>query len=106
MPKLAVIKTGGKQYVVEEGQTVSIEKLPEEEGSAVTFDEVLLVAQDGEHVTVGQPTVDSAQVTGTVAEQGKEGKVIVFKKKPKKRYEKKQGHRQPYTKVTIDTISV
>lgn len=99
----AIIKTGGKQYKVSEGDIISVEKLGAEAGATVTFDEVLAVS-DGE-LKVGTPVVDGASVTGTVIEEGKGKKVIVYHYKPKKGYHKKNGHRQPYTKVKIDKIN-
>lgn len=98
----AIIETGGKQLKVEEGQTIYVEKLDAAEGDTVTFDKVLFVG--GDNVKVGAPYVEGAQVTGKVEKQGKQKKIIVFKYKPKKNYRKKQGHRQPYTKVTIEKI--
>lgn len=99
----AIIETGGKQLKVEEGQTVYIEKLNAEEGETVTFDKVLLVG--GDSVKVGNPVVEGATVTGKVEKQGRGKKIIVFKYKSKKNYRKKQGHRQPYTKVVIEKIN-
>ena len=101
----AIIETGGKQYKVAEGDTLFIEKLPAEAGEAVTFDKVLAVI-DGDNITVGTPVVEGAKVDASVVKNGKGKKVIVFKYKPKKGYRRKQGHRQPYTKVTIGKISV
>ena len=101
----AIIETGGKQYKVAEGDTLFIEKLPVEAGDTVTFDKVLAVL-DGDKTTFGAPVVDGAKVTASVVKNGKGKKVIVFKYKPKKGYSRKQGHRQPYTKVTIGKISV
>lgn len=98
----AIIKTGGKQYVVEEGKVISIEKLDVEEGAEVTFDEVLLVS--GDDVKIGQPNVAGAKVTGKVIEQGKERKIRIFKYKAKSNYRRRQGHRQPFTKVKIEKI--
>ncbi len=100
----AIIKTGGKQYKVSEGDLVRVEKLPYEVGETVEFDEVLLVANDSD-VKVGAPTVENAKVSATVEDQNKAKKVVVYKYKPKKMYRKKQGHRQPYTLVKIDSIS-
>ena len=100
----AIIKTGGKQYKVSEGDLVRVEKLPYEVGESVDFNEVLLVADDND-VKVGVPTVENAKVSATVEDQNKAKKVVVFKYKPKKMYRKKQGHRQPYTLVKIDSIS-
>ena len=101
----AIIETGGKQYKVTEGDTLFIEKLPNEAGDNVTFDKVLAVI-DGDKITVGTPVVEGAKVDASVVKNGKGKKVIVFKYKPKKGYRRKQGHRQPYTKVTIGKISV
>jgi large subunit ribosomal protein L21 len=101
----AVIETGGKQYKVQEGDIVFIEKLDAEDGAAVTFDKVLAVSSDGS-VTFGKPLVDNAKVDGKVLGQGKEKKIIVFKYKAKKGYRNKTGHRQPYTKVQINKINV
>ena len=101
----AIIETGGKQYKVSEGDTLFIEKLPVEAGNAVTFDKVLAVI-DGDKATFGTPLVNGAKVDATVVKNGKGKKIIVFKYKPKKGYRRKQGHRQPYTKVTIGKISV
>ena len=92
----AIIETGGKQYKVTEGDTLFIEKLASEAGENVTFDKI----------TVGTPVVEGAKVDASVVKNGKGKKVIVFKYKPKKGYRRKQGHRQPYTKVTIGKISV
>lgn len=101
----AIIETGGKQYKVAEGDTLFIEKLNAEAGEAVTFDKVLAVV-DGDKATFGTPVVEGAKVDASVVKNGKGKKVIVFKYKPKKGYRRKQGHRQPYTKVTIGKISV
>ena len=101
----AIIETGGKQYKVAEGDTLFIEKLPVEAGEAVTFDKVLAVI-DGDNLTVGTPVVEGAKVDASVVKNGKGKKILVFKYKPKKGYRKRQGHRQPYTKVTIGKISV
>jgi LSU ribosomal protein L21P len=98
----AIIETGGKQLKVEEGQTIFVEKLDVPEGETVTFDKVLFVG--GENVKIGAPYVEGATVTGKVEKHGRAKKIIVFKYKPKKNYRKKQGHRQPYTKVVIEKI--
>jgi len=95
----AIIKTGGKQYSVEEGSIIYIEKLDLEAGSEVVFDEVLMVGE-----TVGNPLVKGAKVTGEVIKNGKQSKVVVYKYVQKNNYHKKQGHRQPYTKVEIKSI--
>ncbi|MGF7087013.1 large subunit ribosomal protein L21 [Kroppenstedtia sanguinis] len=99
----ALIETGGKQYRVQEGQAIYIEKLTAAEGETVTFDKVLLVNKE-EGTVVGTPVVDGAKVTGKVEKHGKGKKVTVFKFKPKKNYKRKQGHRQPFTKVVIEKI--
>ena len=96
----AIFVTGGKQYMVEEGQELYIEKLDNEVDSEVVFDEVLYV--DGK---VGTPTVKGAKVVAKVLKQGKGKKILVFKYKPKKKYRKTQGHRQPYTKILIKSIT-
>ena len=99
----AIIVTGGKQYKVAEGDTLFIEKLPNEAGDTVTFDKVLAVI-DGDKITVGTPVVEGAKVDASVVKNGKGKKILVFKYKPKKGYRKRQGHRQPYTKVQIGAI--
>ena len=101
----AIIEPGGKQYKVAEGDTLFIEKLPNEAGDTVTFDKVLAVI-DGDKITVGTPVVEGAKVDASVVKNGKGKKILVFKYKPKKGYRKRQGHRQPYTKVTIGAISM
>lgn len=99
----AVIETGGKQMRVTEGEEVFVEKMDAAEGEEVSFDNVLLIG--GEKLTVGNPTVDGAKVTAKVVKHGKQRKIIVFKYKPKKNYSRKQGHRQPYTKLEITKIA-
>ena len=99
----AVIETGGKQYRVQEGDVVYVEKLDVEEGANFDFDKVLFVSKEGE-IATGKPYVDGAKVEATVLEQGKAKKIIVFKYKAKKNYKKKQGHRQPFTKLKIENI--
>jgi large subunit ribosomal protein L21 len=99
----AIIETGGKQIKVEEGQAIYIEKLDTTEGDTVTFDKVLFVG--GENVKVGSPVVEGATVTAKVEKHGRQKKIIVFKYKAKKNQRKKQGHRQPYTKVVIEKIN-
>ena len=101
----AVIETGGKQYRVSEGDVVRVESLGSSVGDEVEISQVHLVA-DGKKVQVGQPTVDGASVTGTVVEEGRAKKVIAFKKKRRKGYKKKIGHRQGFTAVRIDKIVV
>ena len=95
----AVIETGGKQYLVEEGTVLYVEKLDVEEGKEVTFDKVLMV-----NGTAGNPYVKGAKVVANVVKNGKAKKIVVYKYNPKKNYHKKQGHRQPYTKVEVKSI--
>ena len=104
--EVAVIKTGGKQYVVAKGDTIFIEKLQGDKkaGDKVSFDEVLLV-DNGSDTTIGAPTIKGAAVKGTIIEAGKAPKVEVVKYKAKSRYYKRRGHRQPQLKVKIDSIS-
>ena len=99
----AIIATGGKQYTVSEGDVIKVEKLGLNAGDTVTFDQVLFV-NDGD-AKVGNPTVAGASVTASVIGEGKDKKVIVYKYKRKTGYHKKQGHRQPYTKVKIEKIN-
>ena len=99
----AIVETGGKQYRVQEGSTVVVERLPSAEGEKITLNQVLAVSKDGS-LTVGEPFVDGATVEATVLENGKSEKVIVFKYKRKKDYRRKQGHRQPFTKLKIESI--
>ena len=99
----AIIETGGKQYKVTEGDTLFIEKLEAEAGQAITFDKVLATL-DGDKATFGAPVVEGASVAATVVKNGKGKKVRIFKYNPKKGYRKRQGHRQPYTKVQIGAI--
>ena len=99
----AVIKTGGKQYKVAEGDEIVIEKLAADAGESVTFDDVLMLG-DGKKVTIGEPVVSGASVVGTVAEQRKGAKVIIMKKRQRNTYRRKKGHRQLETVVTIDSI--
>lgn len=100
----AIIVTGGKQYKVAQGDVLYVEKLPNEAGDSVKFDQVLAVI-DGDKATFGQPTVAGASVEANVVKNGKGKKVIVFKYKPKKNYKRKQGHRQPYTKIEITKVN-
>ena len=99
----AILKTGGKQYKVSEGDVIYVEKLGVEDGATVTFDEVLAVGE-GDSITVGAPYVSGAAVTGTVEKTGKGKKITVLTYRPKKDSKRKMGHRQPYTKVQIGAI--
>lgn len=99
----AIIQTGGKQYRVAEGDVLVIEKLEAEEGATVEFDQVLTVVKEGE-VQVGKPVIAGAKVTAKVEAQGKGKKILVFKYKAKSNYRRRQGHRQPFTKVVIEKI--
>ena len=98
----AIIRTGGKQYKVEQGDEILVEKLDAEVGAQVKFEVLMLSSEEG--TTIGTPVVAGASVTAEVLEQGKAKKVVVFKYKPKKNIRKKQGHRQPFTKVKITAI--
>lgn len=99
----AVLKSGGKQYKVEQGQVLRLEKLPGDVGSAIKFDQILMVG-DGESIQIGQPLVDGASVEGHIVDQGRSKKIIVFKYKRRKRYRRKLGHRQQFTAIQIDSI--
>lgn len=101
----AVIKTGGKQYIVSPGEKLKIEKLDASEGKNFVFDEVLLV-DDGKKTEIGTPYVKDAKVEAKILSQGRAKKVIVFKYHSKTRYRKKKGHRQPYTEVMIEKITL
>lgn len=100
----AIIVTGGKQYKVAQGDTLFIEKLDAEAGAEITFDQVLAILNE-DKATFGAPTVEGASVVATVVKNGKGKKIRVFKYNPKKGYRKRQGHRQPYTKVQISAIN-
>ena len=99
----AIIETGGKQYKVQEGDVLYIEKLHAFEGDVVTFDKVFLISSES-GIVIGAPLVAGATVSAKVDRHGKGEKILIFKYKAKKNYRRKQGHRQPYTKVTIDKI--
>jgi large subunit ribosomal protein L21 len=99
----AVVNTGGKQYKVQKGETLRIEKIPGEVGSSVTFDKVLMVA-DGENIRVGQPVLENVAIQAQIVEQDKAKKILIFKYKRRKRYRRKNGHRQPFTAIRIDGI--
>lgn len=101
---LAVIKTGGKQYIVSPGQKIKIEKLEAKEEKEITFNKVLLLEKQ-KKLEIGTPYIKGAKVTGKILKHGKGKKIIVFKYKPKKRYKVKKGHRQPYTEVEILKIA-
>ena len=100
----AIFEIGGKQYKVSEGDIVYLEKINAQEGETVKFDKVLAIS-DGENFTVGNPVVSGASVEATVAKNGKQKKIVVLRYKAKKNEKKKQGHRQPYTKVQITKIA-
>jgi large subunit ribosomal protein L21 len=100
----AVVSTGGKQYKVQEGDILRIEKISGDVGTPVTFDQVLMFS-DGENITIGQPLIDHITINAHIIEQGKAKKILVFKYKRRKRYRRKQGHRQQFTAVKIDTIA-
>lgn len=100
----AIVRTGGKQYQVAQGEQLRVEKLTGQVGDTIELPEVLLVA-DGEQLKVGQPVVEGAKVTATIMAHGKAKKVLVFKKKRRKGYQKMRGHRQQYTALRIDGIS-
>ena len=99
----AVIRSGGKQYRVNQGGSLRVEKLPGEVGSSVTLDEVLMIGGEGD-VKIGTPKVDGAQITGTIVAQGRGQKIRVFKMKRRKGYRRAQGHRQDYTEIRVDEI--
>jgi len=99
----AVIATGGKQYLVEEGDIIRIEKIEQGESNKIEFHQVLMVNKENEYI-IGRPLVEKAKVTGKILCQGKNKKIVVFKYKPKKKYRKKTGHRQLFTEVLIEKI--
>lgn len=101
----AIVRTGGKQYQVACGDQLRVEKLDGVVGDTIALDDVLLIA-DGEEIEVGQPVLENAKVTAKIAEQGRAKKVIVFKKKRRKGYRLKKGHRQSYTALKIEEISL
>ncbi len=100
----AVIKTGGKQYKVQEGTILQVEKLDHKEGDKVEFNDVLMYS-DGENVTLGSPVLDKAIVKATIVKQAKDKKVLVFKYKRRKGYRRMRGHRQNFTEIKIDSIT-
>ena len=99
----AVVSTGGKQYRIQEGDILRVEKIPGEVGTPIAFENVLLYS-DGEKLSIGQPVLENISVNGHIVEQGKAKKIIVFKYKRRKRFRRKQGHRQQFTAVKIDKI--
>ncbi|HHV72441.1 MAG TPA: 50S ribosomal protein L21 [Clostridia bacterium] len=99
----AILETGGKQYKVQPGDVIVVEKLDAEVGETVNLDKVMMIENEGQY-QVGQPLIDNAKVVAKVMAHGKGKKVIVFKYKPKKNYRRKQGHRQPYTRLLIESI--
>ncbi len=99
----AVVRSGGKQYRVSQGNSLRVEKLPGEVGSSITLDDVLMIGGEGD-VKIGTPTVDGAQITGTIVAQGRGPKIRVFKMKRRKGYRRSQGHRQDYTEIRVDEI--
>jgi large subunit ribosomal protein L21 len=99
----AVVRTGGKQYRVEEGRAIRVDRLAGEPGDTVELADVLLMGE-GDDVTVGAPTIDGARVLGTIAEQGRADKIVVFRYKSKTRQRKKTGHRQPFTRLVVSDI--
>jgi|GEM_PF-245737 len=101
--RYVIVASGGKQYKAVEGQTIAVDRLPQEVGKKVTLEDVLMVSNEGE-VTVGAPTISGVKVQATVVEQFKGPKVIIFKYRPRKRYRLKRGHRQWYTRLQIDSI--
>ena len=101
----AIMNTGGKQYKIQEGQILRIEKIDGDVGAEVAFENVLMFS-DGENVTIGQPTLENVLVKAKIVEQDKSKKILVFKYKKRKRYRRKQGHRQPYTAVQIGKIEM
>ena len=99
----AIVDSGGKQYKVQEGEILRVEKLAGEMGDDVSFDKILMFS-DGENVNIGTPLLEDVAVSGHIVEQGKAKKIIVFKYKRRKRYRRKQGHRQQFTAIKIDSI--
>lgn len=101
----AVIATGGKQYLVKEGQTLNVEKLEKEAGSTFDLDVLMVADADGKDVKLGTPNLSGAKVTAKVLSQGRAKKIRVVKYKPKSRYTRVNGHRQPFTKIQIEKIA-
>ena len=105
MSTIAVIQTGGKQYLVREGQELKVEKIAQEVDATLEFEALLISDAEGKEVKIGTPTVPGAKVTAKVLDQGRAKKVSVIKYKPKSRYRRNVGHRQPFTKIKIEKIS-
>lgn len=105
MATLAVIQTGGKQYLVREGQELRVEKLEQEPGASIEFDALLVSDEEGTNTQVGAPTVSGVRVSAKVMEQGRARKVSVIKFKSKSRYRRNVGHRQPFTRIKIEKIA-
>ncbi len=101
----AIVDSGGKQYKVKEGEVLKVEKLAGKVGDSVSFDRILMVSE-GDNVNIGTPLLEDVAVSGHIVEQGKAKKIIVFKYKRRKRYRRKQGHRQQFTAVKIDSIKI
>ncbi|GAB4544722.1 MAG: 50S ribosomal protein L21 [Anaerolineae bacterium] len=101
----AVVRTGGRQYRAEPGKMIDVEKMPQEVGASVALDEVLLVVNDSGAVTVGKPTVTGARVQATIVEHYRGEKLLIWKYQPGRRYRKRRGHRQTYTRLKIESIS-
>ncbi len=100
----AIMKTGGKQYKVGEGNIIKIEKLPAEVGGKITFEEIIFLTDGEGNVKIGDPHISGAKVIAEVLEQGRDKKIVVYKYKKRKNYHKKQGHRQPFTRIKIEKI--
>lgn len=105
MPTIAIIQTGGKQYIVKEGAMLKVEKLAGKQGDTIIFDQVLLAGEYNGELKIGAPIAQGAKVEASIIEQGRSEKVTIIKFKNKIRYRRKRGHRQPYTKVKINKIS-
>jgi large subunit ribosomal protein L21 len=104
MANLAVIQTGGKQYLVKAGDTLRVEKIEKAEGEKLSFDPILVMEEDGTGAKVGAPTVKGASVSATIAKHGKADKVYIIKFHAKTRYKRKAGHRQPFTELKIESV--
>ncbi len=100
----AIMKTGGKQYKVGEGNIIKVEKLPAEVGEKITFEEIIFLTDGEGNVKIGDPNISGARVIAEVLEQGRAKKIVVYKYKRRKNYHKKQGHRQPFTRIKIEKI--